>query len=1090
MNDVMKRKTFFSYSWNCEILNEVEEEDFTKQTIITIYGLDVNNKNVCVRVTDFDPYVYIELPQELKWDTSMVRLLHAKLTEICERRDDEINFVTAKLEYRKKLYYANLDDKLKPKYYPFLYCTFKSLEDSRKLKMKIRNPIYVTGIGKIKLKLHQDDDPILQLTSIKGIPPTGWIDFEGKKIKDKKTYCDYEYEVSWKNLHLNKERSDVAKPLILSIDLEVNSTIPTSMPKPHREGDKIFQCSCVLARQGDKENSYEKYILCLGDVDKDKLDPGIIPLCYKTESQLLLGLKEFIVNKQPNIIIGYNIFGFDIDYMINRMDPKNDTTGHLSSIYQDFTKITFVKEKQAKQKIISWSSSAFKNQEFKCLDAEGRIFIDLLPIVKRDLKLGNYSLKTVSTAILKNVTKDPLNAQAIFKCYTLGRKGDSIGKKALSICANYCIKDSLLVLKLFETLTTWFALCEMSKVCNVEIFKLFTQGQQLKVFSQVYRKCTGENTVVEKDGYISKEGEHFMGATVIDPIPGIYDCILPFDFNSLYPTSIIANNISWDTLVLDDNVPDSACNILEWDCHNWCEHDKKVERYNKLLSMIEEKKIESKEITKQKKLKKNIHRMEEFKEKSEEINLILKRLRNEKNSLKKTRPKHSICKKYKYRWLKTPMGILPEILTHLLDTRKATKNLMKTVKKDMEELKKGLVVDSKKIDELEIYYNVLDQRQTALKVSANSAYGALGVKKGYLPFPPGANCTTYYGRTCIEKASHAITEDYKGILIYGDTDSNYVGFPHLKTPQENWNHAVMVSQEVSKLFPRPMALAFEEKIYWRFFILTKKRYMSLLCDKDGKISGDINKKGVILQRRDNCDFVRKVYSEIVMMVFDRDPLNNILEFLVDKINDMFCLKYNFEDFVITKSVGDTGGLLVKEEYDEEKKKTVYKIGDYKIREKLSEDENKRKAQFLKKNVNNEKDYYISLLPPQAQLAEKMKSRGQIVSAGSRIEYVITDKDGHEANQSDKIESFQYFLKHKSVLKIDHLHYLKQLVNPVDQILDILFRIEERQDYKNVKFNPSKCFVLNQYKLHLKKQKYLEHIKRLSQPEIIIKGKKS
>ena len=63
-----------------------------------------------------------------------------------------------------------------------------------------------------------------------------------------------------------------------------------------------------------------------------------------------------------------------------------------------------------------WSSSAYKNQEFQFLDAEGRLFVDLLPLVKRDYKFNNYKLKTISDFFLGE-TKDPLTPKGIFKCY-------------------------------------------------------------------------------------------------------------------------------------------------------------------------------------------------------------------------------------------------------------------------------------------------------------------------------------------------------------------------------------------------------------------------------------------------------------------------------------------------------------------------------------------------------------------------------------------------------------------------------------------------------------------------------------------------
>ena len=44
------------------------------------------------------------------------------------------------------------------------------------------------------------------------------------------------------------------------------------------------------------------------------------------------------------------------------------------------------------------------------------------------------------------------------------------------------------------------------------------------------------------------------------------------------------------------------------------------------------------------------------------------------------------------------------------------------------------------------YYGVLNGRQLALKVTANSVYGFTGAQKGYLPEPRIASSVTKYGR--------------------------------------------------------------------------------------------------------------------------------------------------------------------------------------------------------------------------------------------------------------------------------------------------------------------------------------------------------
>jgi len=53
-------------------------------------------------------------------------------------------------------------------------------------------------------------------------------------------------------------------------------------------------------------------------------------------------------------------------------------------------------------------------------------------------------------------------------------------------------------------------------------------------------------------------------------------------------------------------------------------------------------------------------------------------------------------------------------------------------------------------------------------------YGAMGVKRGYLPFMPGAMCVTYAGRTALEKTAELIQSRFRGTLVYGDTDHGSV----------------------------------------------------------------------------------------------------------------------------------------------------------------------------------------------------------------------------------------------------------------------------------------------------------------------------
>lgn len=1057
----MENGTFFAYKWHVDDT----EDDFT---VIRVYGVNQQGENVCLKIEDFTPYVYLELPDNIAWTEAKAMLLSSKIDDLA----GELTPIKKILLKKRKLYGSHRDASGKHKLFPFLFCTFSTKQDIRTIMYKIRKPMLIPGIGKVYLKMHEDNaDPILQLTCHKDIPVSGWINFKGVKTQDysKITLCEHEYDVSYKKLKRNIDIKKTANPKILGFDIEANSSNPSAMPSVVKPGDKVFQIACVIARANDKPEKYKKVLLSLGNPDQEKTGKDVKIITSKTEAGLLDNFTQLIKDEGVNVITGYNILSFDIPYMIGRAK-------YNSNIYS-FDQMGFHKSGHAREKTIKWSSSAYKNQEFQYLDAEGRLFVDLLPLVQRSYKLNNYRLKTVSTHFLGE-TKDPLSVKGIFECYRLGMKKNKKGDKAMGVVGKYCVQDAALCNRLFSHLHTWSDLTEMSSICNVQPFTLYTQGQQIKVFSQVYKYCMQNNIVVEKDGYVTKDTDHYVGAHVFDPIAGYHENVVPFDFASLYPTTIIAYNIDYTTWVTDENVPDEKCHVMEWYDHIGCQHDPKVIEKKKMDNIIESIKNEMTELRAKRDSTKDRLLKEQFKSKINILTESLKPYRNKRAELNKCKPKHIMCIKRKFRFEKEPLGVIPTIIQNLLAARKKirkggegtiadNKMLIKQLSSQLSELTgKELEQINEEIEDLEGTNAVLDKRQLACKLSANSMYGAFGVRRGYIPFMPGAMCTTYMGRTNIDIVAKIIPEKYGGKLIYGDTDSNYIVFPHLKTAQETWDYAEEVADEVTKLFPKPIQLEFEEEIYSDFFILTKKRYMYRKCLRDGVVSDKIGRKGVLLARRDNSGFVRNAYEELITKIFNGDNWEDIEYFVIQRINELCSGVIPVKDFTVTKSVGDSGNLEYENVIDEKGVKK-WKVGDYKVTP-LSSDEEERKTQMSKKNVSTTKDYCLVSLPAQVQLAEKMRRRGQRVDNGSRLEYVITTNGGHTAKQGEKLECAEYFSKHKKVLKIDYMYYLKLLSNPIDQLLNVAFNKEKK--FRN-------DLVLEQYKYRLRvRDKCMEQLK--------------
>jgi DNA polymerase elongation subunit (family B) len=116
--------------------------------------------------------------------------------------------------------------------------------------------------------------------------------------------------------------------------------------------------------------------------------------------------------------------------------------------------------------------------------------------------------------------------------------------------AKYCIQDCDLVLTIMAKLDTLINARGMADVCRVPIQYIFLRGQGIKIYSAVVYNASKRNQIiVSQEGL--EEDTSYEGAIVLPPKIGMYleQPIPVLDFNSLYPSNMIAYNLSPDTLV-------------------------------------------------------------------------------------------------------------------------------------------------------------------------------------------------------------------------------------------------------------------------------------------------------------------------------------------------------------------------------------------------------------------------------------------------------------------------------------------------------------------------------------------------------------
>lgn len=204
--------------------------------------------------------------------------------------------------------------------------------------------------------------------------------------------------------------------------------------------------------------------------------------------------------------------------------------------------------------------------------------------------------------------------------------------------------------------------------------------------------------------------------------------------------------------------------------------------------------------------------------------------------------------------------------------------------------------------------DVLDSRQIAYKITANSLYGQIGARTSSIYLKEIAACTTATGREMIMLAKKFVEDNYGADVIYGDTDSIFCKFP-LKDEEGNivlgkdaLPYAIkmgkIVEKEIAKIMPKPQKLNYEKSLY-PFILLSKKRYVGNLYETDVN-SYKQKSMGIVLKRRDNAHIVKKVYGGVIDIILKKQDLAASIEFLNEELKDLVEGKTSIQELVITK----------------------------------------------------------------------------------------------------------------------------------------------------------------------------------------------
>jgi len=703
---------------------------------------------------------------------------------------------------------------------------------------------------------------------------------------------------------------------------EINERLSnTSTKLPQLKGDAVIQIGTTFHRYGHRETCF-RHIITLGTCDPIE---GVEVETCESEVDLLLKWRDLIVRTNPDILTGYNIFGFDMLYMYERATDLG--------IRDEFMRIGRFNDQVSKFKEAKLSSSALGDNFLRFIDMEGRVLIDLMKVIQRDHKLDSYKLDNVASHFMKMNKKD-VSPQDIFRL----QRGTSVDRQ---IIADYCVQDCALCNHLMMKLEILANNIGMSNVCLVPLSFIFMRGQGIKIFSLVLKQCKDDGYVIpvvrpassfNRDVVVEDEEDSYEGAIVLEPKEGVYidDPVAVLDYASLYPSSMISENLSHDCIVIDD-------------------------QYNNLPGV-------------------------------EYLDVCYDLYEGTGDKKNKTEKR---C-----RYVQPPngeKGIIPNILMKLLKARKTTRKKIEMMAVTLKDgnVHKGLFDKASSmvtcfetgekttfpkddVVSVEECFNdfqkaVLDGLQNAYKVTANSLYGQIGAKTSPIYMKDIAACTTATGRKMILMAKEFLEKNYDADVVYGDTDSLFVVFPDsvkgMKGKQKimpSIRTAVKASGEFKKLIKHPHDLEYE-KTFWPFILLSKKRYVGNLYENDD-VKFKQKSMGIVLKRRDNAPIVKRIYGGIIDIILGKQDVNESIKFLSDTLNELTKGKCPLEELIITKSL--------RSEY-----KDPTKIAHKVLAERIGERDPGNKPQV------NDRIPFVYIQPPRDAHGKEKK-----VLQGERIEH--------------------------------------------------------------------------------------------------------
>ena len=581
-------------------------------------------------------------------------------------------------------------------------------------------------------------------------------------------------------------------------------------------------------------------------------EPESLSIGYILKRGEFLGIPMFkLLNRLNNTKLN-NLFSED--YIRNKVinnSKKNSNYNfeNESRYYEDYKKLT-----------------KFKMKYGNVVKIKGRIIIDVWRKMSEEIKTNDYSLENIIFNALN--IREPLLDYFTLKTMFFSKKINNI-----IYVLNYYLKRTkynLILLNKFDIINRC---TQFVKMYGIDFESNLTRGSQYKVEGVLSHLAKSKNVLLlsaTREQLIYQSPPKFTPIVMEPPKNIFYNPVIVLDFQSLYPSIMIAYNLCYSTclgkLLKEEELNKENSNLKKLG----------VAFYNKNLYEVLLNDFQNSKFYHPDEYISN-----ESKESEDFMNFV-------KDSCFLSPCRVLFLKKH------IKEGLLPIILKELLLTRIMIKKSMKLYDKNSD------------------IYKFLHNRQLGIKTLANVIYGYTSAGfSGRMPNINISDSILSLGRQMITTAVDYIENKtpYELKVIYGDTDSVFISVKN-KNIKESIEIGKKLAEEITKLNPEPIKLQFE-KVYCPLIFNAKKHYAGYKYEDSNSLDLIKNKKSAITLldtkglenvRRDSCNIVSKIVEKMIKILFDEKDLSKVKKYLYECFDKIIKGNVILKDFIFSKEV--------------------------------------------------------------------------------------------------------------------------------------------------------------------------------------------